>query len=242
VPDLDHYRGQLRGFYYDLAERAPGPLLGTQDELVAALEDAGHRERYAERYAAWQRQFNTLDDGRAAQRVVDRILRRRGLQGRSIAEEPLRSPHSRLLQNLLLSLEDLLRSGIGASSSTCAAGDRGTSWSSQMAESGPPGTSRAEGPSCWAGRTSWSSSSRSTCEPMGPRVWCEAPQGLPNSCGPSSPSDHPRAPRPAEGRHTHAGQHEPSHGTGAHRGSVGPIHPEHPVPQRASSLADSPRP
>ena len=47
-------------------------------------------------------------------RVVDRILRRRGLQGRSIAEEPLRSPHSRLLQNLLLSLEDLLCLGIGS--------------------------------------------------------------------------------------------------------------------------------
>ncbi len=74
VPDLDHYRGQLRGFYFDLAERAPGPLVRTQDELVAALDDRGHRERYAERYAAWQRQFNALDDGRAAQRVVDRIL------------------------------------------------------------------------------------------------------------------------------------------------------------------------
>jgi len=74
VPDLDHYRGQLRGFYFDLAERAPGPLVRTQDELVAAMADEGHRERYAERYAAWQRQFNALDDGRAAQRVVDRIL------------------------------------------------------------------------------------------------------------------------------------------------------------------------
>ncbi|MBP3977942.1 CDP-glycerol glycerophosphotransferase family protein [Microbacterium sp. BLY] len=74
VPDLDHYRGQLRGFYFDLAARAPGPLVGSQDELVAALADDGHRERYAERYAAWQRQFNVLDDGHAARRVVDRIL------------------------------------------------------------------------------------------------------------------------------------------------------------------------
>lgn len=74
VPDLDHYRGQLRGFYFDLAERAPGPLVRTQEELVAALEDEGHRERYADRYDAWQRQFNALDDGQAARRVVDRIL------------------------------------------------------------------------------------------------------------------------------------------------------------------------
>jgi CDP-glycerol glycerophosphotransferase len=74
VPDLDHYRGQLRGFYFDLAERAPGPLVRTQEELTAALEDADHEAAYAERYAAWRRQFNSRDDGHAAQRVVDRIL------------------------------------------------------------------------------------------------------------------------------------------------------------------------
>lgn len=74
VPDIEHYRGTLRGFYFDLGERAPGPLVRTQDELVAALADSGHVARYAERYAAWQRQFNALDDGGAARRVVDRIL------------------------------------------------------------------------------------------------------------------------------------------------------------------------
>src|SRR5690606_35318721 len=74
VPDIEHYRGELRGFYFDLGERAPGPLVRTQDELVAALADSGHVARYAERYAAWQRQFNALDDGGAARRVVDRIL------------------------------------------------------------------------------------------------------------------------------------------------------------------------
>lgn len=74
VPDLDHYRGQLRGFYFDLAERAPGPLVRTQEELAAALEDQGHEAVFAERYAAWRRQFNSRDDGHAAERVVDRIL------------------------------------------------------------------------------------------------------------------------------------------------------------------------
>ena len=74
VPDIDHYRGQLRGFYFDLAERAPGPLVRTQEELTAALDDAGHVAAYADRYAAWRTQFNSRDDGHAAQRVVDRIL------------------------------------------------------------------------------------------------------------------------------------------------------------------------
>jgi CDP-glycerol glycerophosphotransferase len=74
VPDIDHYRGQMRGFYFDLAERAPGPLVRTQAELVDALSDAEHEGRYASRYAAWRAQFNRRDDGHAAERVVDRIL------------------------------------------------------------------------------------------------------------------------------------------------------------------------
>jgi len=74
VPDMAHYRGQLRGFYFDLAARAPGPLVHTQDELVAALDDPEVPGAYQERYAAWRSQFNRRDDGQAAQRVVSRIL------------------------------------------------------------------------------------------------------------------------------------------------------------------------
>lgn len=74
VPDLDHFRGQLRGFYFDLAARAPGPLVRTQDELVRALSDDTHEQEFAARYAAWRAQFNRRDDGGAAKRVVERIL------------------------------------------------------------------------------------------------------------------------------------------------------------------------
>lgn len=74
VPDLAHYRGQLRGFYFDLESRAPGPLVRTQEELVAALEDPDIEAAFAQRYAAWRAQFNTRDDGHAAERVVARIL------------------------------------------------------------------------------------------------------------------------------------------------------------------------
>ncbi|MBO3662364.1 CDP-glycerol glycerophosphotransferase family protein [Microbacterium stercoris] len=72
VPDMDHYRGELRGFYFDLAERAPGPLVTSQDELIAALaEDPAH---YATRYAEWTARFNAREDGRASERVVARIF------------------------------------------------------------------------------------------------------------------------------------------------------------------------
>jgi CDP-glycerol glycerophosphotransferase len=73
VPDMEHYRGELRGFYFDLAAHAPGPMVRTQDELVAALA-ADETATYAGRYAQWRDKFNARDDGHAAERVVARIL------------------------------------------------------------------------------------------------------------------------------------------------------------------------
>ncbi|NLA08990.1 MAG: hypothetical protein GX871_02085, partial [Microbacteriaceae bacterium] len=76
VPDIEHYRGELRGFYFDLETHAPGPVVRTRDELLEVLRDEDAvRERYAARYAAWRAKFNGRDDGHAAARVVERILR-----------------------------------------------------------------------------------------------------------------------------------------------------------------------
>jgi len=74
VPDIAHYRGDLRGFYFDLARRAPGPVVATQDELHAVLADPRVPERYSARYAQWRERFNARDDGGAAERVVARLL------------------------------------------------------------------------------------------------------------------------------------------------------------------------
>ncbi|MEU6854205.1 CDP-glycerol glycerophosphotransferase family protein [Actinacidiphila alni] len=77
TPDLAHYRDTLRGFTFDYEERAPGPLLRTTRELTEALRDpaaavAGH----ADAYAAFRAAFCHLDDGGAAARVADLMLRR----------------------------------------------------------------------------------------------------------------------------------------------------------------------
>ncbi|MEZ3161820.1 CDP-glycerol glycerophosphotransferase family protein [Microbacterium sp. BWT-B31] len=73
VPDLEHYRGELRGFYFDLAAHAPGPVVRTQDELADAIRDHDPA-RFAAAYAIWRAKFNERDDGHAAERVVSRIL------------------------------------------------------------------------------------------------------------------------------------------------------------------------
>ncbi|MGC5365383.1 CDP-glycerol glycerophosphotransferase family protein [Streptomyces sp. DT24] len=74
--DLEHYRDTLRGFCFDFESRAPGPLIRDSAGLVAALRDPERATRdHAEAYAAFRRDFCDLDDGHAAARVADRLLR-----------------------------------------------------------------------------------------------------------------------------------------------------------------------
>ncbi len=73
--DLDHYRDRARGFYFDFEAEAPGPLVSTAEEVVAAVAGvdaggAGHREAY-DRFV---QRFCHLEDGHAAARVVDLML------------------------------------------------------------------------------------------------------------------------------------------------------------------------
>lgn len=73
--DLDRYRDQLRGFYFDLEDVAPGPLVRTSQELVDAIADIDRiSEQNAARYARFQELFCHLEDGAATRRVLDLIL------------------------------------------------------------------------------------------------------------------------------------------------------------------------
>jgi CDP-glycerol glycerophosphotransferase len=73
--DLEDYRDRLRGFYFDFAPIAPGPLLATNGELFDALADLrGIAARYGERYATFRETFCELEDGHATERVVERLL------------------------------------------------------------------------------------------------------------------------------------------------------------------------
>ncbi|MFQ6170470.1 CDP-glycerol glycerophosphotransferase family protein [Oryzobacter sp. R7] len=75
VPDLEEYAGTTRGFYLDLAEIAPGPLLASTEGVIAALRGLGTSVTLdlVEREAAFRARFAPLDDGHAAERVVDAV-------------------------------------------------------------------------------------------------------------------------------------------------------------------------
>jgi len=73
--DLADYRDRLRGFYFDLHQHAPGPVVQGSTELMEALADLNAvRRRYAPAYRAFRNRFCHLDDGRATARVIERIF------------------------------------------------------------------------------------------------------------------------------------------------------------------------
>ncbi|GAA4956008.1 hypothetical protein GCM10023224_47140 [Streptomonospora halophila] len=73
--DIESYRDNLRGFYFDFEETAPGPLLRHSDDVIGALLDADEvADRYAGTYKAFTDRFCPLDDGGASARVVDRVF------------------------------------------------------------------------------------------------------------------------------------------------------------------------
>ena len=73
--DLAEYRDSLRGFYFDFEAEAPGPLLDSSAGVIEAVKDvdsvaASYRDAY-QRFAA---RFSSLDDGKAAARICDRLF------------------------------------------------------------------------------------------------------------------------------------------------------------------------
>ncbi|MGY2079501.1 CDP-glycerol glycerophosphotransferase family protein [Modestobacter sp. SYSU DS0657] len=93
--DLDYFQDTLRGFYFDLAEAAPGPLLSTSDEVLDAIAELGRQPwEPTERYTRFQETFCSLEDGHATDRVLELFFPRTGAPGPSGAtptnDEPRR--------------------------------------------------------------------------------------------------------------------------------------------------------
>ena len=73
--DLEQYRDQLRGFCFDFEAEAPGPLLASSEEVLAAARDTGAATAgYTAAYQAFAAKYCPLDDGKAGARVCDRLF------------------------------------------------------------------------------------------------------------------------------------------------------------------------
>lgn len=74
--DLEKYRDMLRGFYLDIEKEMPGPLLFTEEEVIAAIKDITNIEkRYQDKYDEFYERFCHVDDGNASKRIVERVFR-----------------------------------------------------------------------------------------------------------------------------------------------------------------------
>jgi CDP-glycerol glycerophosphotransferase len=72
--DLADFQHRVRGFYFELADEAPGPLVETTAALVDVVRDLeGTRASHAERYARFRARYCHLEDGRATDRVLERL-------------------------------------------------------------------------------------------------------------------------------------------------------------------------
>ena len=72
--DLEKYEDVLRGFYIDIHNDVPGPLLKTNDELIEAIADIDRiSDEYKNRYAEFYGRFCSIDDGNASKRIYQRV-------------------------------------------------------------------------------------------------------------------------------------------------------------------------
>lgn len=71
--DLEKYRNELRGFYFDLTKEAPGPIVTTTTELIHEIKHYD-RSKYQQAYDAFHEKYNHADNGTASKQVVDLIL------------------------------------------------------------------------------------------------------------------------------------------------------------------------
>ncbi|WP_066258932.1 CDP-glycerol glycerophosphotransferase family protein [Neobacillus drentensis] len=73
--DLELYRDQLRGFYMDFENEAPGPLIRNSQEIIDAIIDIDDvQRRYKDKYLAFYNKYCILEDGFAAERLVNKVF------------------------------------------------------------------------------------------------------------------------------------------------------------------------
>lgn len=73
--DLEKYRSVLRGFYIDVEEELPGPMLMTTEEVIQAVNDIGQVEKkYQEKYQQFCDKYCAWEDGTATKKVVEAVF------------------------------------------------------------------------------------------------------------------------------------------------------------------------
>lgn len=70
--DLEEYKDNLRGFYFDFLKEAPGPIAKDTTQLIESIVHYDNNV-WEEKYRAFTKKYNHADDGKASQKVIDLI-------------------------------------------------------------------------------------------------------------------------------------------------------------------------
>ena len=74
--DLELYRDEMRGFYLTL-EELPGEIVQKDHEVLEKIQElcpAGSKEAPAAVHTEFNQRFNSLNDGRASERLVEEVF------------------------------------------------------------------------------------------------------------------------------------------------------------------------
>lgn len=72
--DLDSYGDVIRGFYFDMENNVPGPLLFTTEEVIDSIKNIEKiNEQYREKYEEFYKTFCSLEKGDASRKIVERV-------------------------------------------------------------------------------------------------------------------------------------------------------------------------
>lgn len=76
--DFETYRDEVRGFYMDFENEAPGPLVRDTDQIIdSVLNIEKVKVEYEEKYILFKGKYCSLEDGRASERLVNEIFRKK---------------------------------------------------------------------------------------------------------------------------------------------------------------------
>ena len=70
--DLEDYKENLRGFYFDFVNEIPGPISQDTETLISDIKNY-RREDWQEKYKAYHDKFNNVDCGEASKKIIELI-------------------------------------------------------------------------------------------------------------------------------------------------------------------------
>ncbi|MGE7917419.1 bifunctional glycosyltransferase/CDP-glycerol:glycerophosphate glycerophosphotransferase [Viridibacillus sp. NPDC093762] len=74
--DLEKYRDQLRGFYIDIENEVPGPLVKTTDEIIDAVLNIDKVTiEYKEKYDVFYDKICSWESGKATEKIVEKVFK-----------------------------------------------------------------------------------------------------------------------------------------------------------------------